>query len=162
MWEDARVWAYWNHSFDLHLVYLGPVSGFSPSWVPSGYTARDSCSGCWLGGGQPVCLQPEILQGTWLGTPAVAVGLEVDSLFVSNPSPFRAAVADGLMVAASFVYWYGRWHFSSTLLTLILPHKHFAVTQTCYRIPAQGFAPAVSTVWSTVPQIALMSRFSGH
>ena len=63
MWEDARVWAYWNHSFDLHLVYLGPVSGFSPSWVPSGYTARDSCSGCWLGGGQPVCLQPESLQG---------------------------------------------------------------------------------------------------
>ena len=25
VWEDARVWAYWNHSFDMHLSYLGPV-----------------------------------------------------------------------------------------------------------------------------------------
>ena len=53
--------------------------------------AGDSGSGC-------------PLQGTWLGTAAVAVGLEVDSLFVSILSSFRAVVADGLMVAASFVY----------------------------------------------------------
>ena len=25
-WEDARVWDHWNHSFDVHLSYLGPVS----------------------------------------------------------------------------------------------------------------------------------------
>ena len=26
--EDARVWAHWNHSLDMHLSYLGPVSCF--------------------------------------------------------------------------------------------------------------------------------------
>ena len=26
VWEDARVWAYWNHSFYMHFNYLGPVS----------------------------------------------------------------------------------------------------------------------------------------
>ena len=65
-WEDARVWAHWNHSFDLHLSHLGPVSCFSypkfpqdslsgvaaawslldgryslPSWVSQGSPARD-------------------------------------------------------------------------------------------------------------------------
>ena len=34
--EDARVWVYWNHSFDLHLRYLGPVSWVFISWVSSG------------------------------------------------------------------------------------------------------------------------------
>ena len=24
---------HWNHSFDMHLNYLGPVSSFSPSWI---------------------------------------------------------------------------------------------------------------------------------
>ena len=33
--EDARVWAEWNYSFDMHLTCLGPVSCFSPSWIPS-------------------------------------------------------------------------------------------------------------------------------
>ena len=33
VWEDARVWAHWNYSFDLHLNYIGPVSYFSPSWI---------------------------------------------------------------------------------------------------------------------------------
>ena len=26
VWEDARVWAYGNYSFDMPLSYLGPVS----------------------------------------------------------------------------------------------------------------------------------------
>ena len=26
VWEDAKVWAHRNHSFDLHLIYLGWVS----------------------------------------------------------------------------------------------------------------------------------------
>ena len=30
VWEDARVWAYGNHSFDICLNYLGPVPCFSP------------------------------------------------------------------------------------------------------------------------------------
>ena len=28
VWEEARVWAYWNYSFDIHLNYLGPISCF--------------------------------------------------------------------------------------------------------------------------------------
>ena len=36
VWKDTRVWAYWNYSFDTHLHYLGPVSCFSPSWIPLG------------------------------------------------------------------------------------------------------------------------------
>lgn len=53
-----------NHSFDVHLNSLGPVSSFSPSWTSSGYV---------VGG-----------------------------------------AGFGLMRATSFVYGYGRWHFSST------------------------------------------------
>ena len=29
VWEDAEVWAHWNHSFDIHLSYLGQHSVFS-------------------------------------------------------------------------------------------------------------------------------------
>ena len=36
--EDVRVWAHWNHSFDMHLNDLGLVNCFSPSWTPSGCT----------------------------------------------------------------------------------------------------------------------------
>ena len=51
IWEDARVWAHWNHSFDMHLSYLGPVSCFSPIWIP----LRAHCLGLkcwWLDNGQ--------------------------------------------------------------------------------------------------------------
>ena len=33
VWEDARVWAYWNYSVDTHLNYLGLVFCFSPSCI---------------------------------------------------------------------------------------------------------------------------------
>ena len=35
VWEDARVWAHSNHSFDIHFNYLGAPSYFSPSWIHS-------------------------------------------------------------------------------------------------------------------------------
>ena len=63
VWEDARVWAYWNCSFDKHLGYLGPVSCFSPSWIPLGYT---------------------------VGVTVVVEGLAVGSPFVSILSSLRA------------------------------------------------------------------------
>ena len=28
IWEDVRAWAHWNHSFSMHLHYLGPVFCF--------------------------------------------------------------------------------------------------------------------------------------
>ena len=44
VWEDARVGAHWNHSFDMHLSYLGPVSWVFTSWVSSGFTLGSGCS----------------------------------------------------------------------------------------------------------------------
>ena len=41
VWENARVWVHWNHSFDMHLSYLGPVSCSFPSWVPPRCTTGD-------------------------------------------------------------------------------------------------------------------------
>ena len=36
VWEGITVWAYWSHSFDTHLNYLGPVSCFSILNSPQG------------------------------------------------------------------------------------------------------------------------------
>ena len=44
IWEDARVWAHWNQSFDMHHSYLGPVSCFFTSWVSLGLTIGSGCS----------------------------------------------------------------------------------------------------------------------
>ena len=41
VWEAARVRAHWNHSFDMHLSYLGPVS-VSPR--PAHWGRRKDCS----------------------------------------------------------------------------------------------------------------------
>ena len=56
-WEDAKVWAHWNHSFGVHLSSLGPVSCAFPSlrghhwgWL-QGLRA-------WQWAGQPDCLHP--------------------------------------------------------------------------------------------------------
>ena len=45
VWEDARAWAHWNHSFVMCLSYLGPGSCVFTSWVSSGLTVG---SGCYL------------------------------------------------------------------------------------------------------------------
>lgn len=50
VWEDARPLAHWNHSFNMHLNCLGPVSCFSPFWIPSGCTIGGGCRGWWLHG----------------------------------------------------------------------------------------------------------------
>ena len=55
VWEDVRVWAHWNHSFDVCLSCLGPVSCFSPSWIPSG-CCRGGCRGWWVDAPKILCL----------------------------------------------------------------------------------------------------------
>ena len=45
MWEDARAWVYWNHSFDMHLSCLRSISFSFSSWVSTGLILRDICSG---------------------------------------------------------------------------------------------------------------------
>ena len=44
VWEDARLWAHWNHSFDMHLTYLGPISSVFISWVSTGLTTGSGYS----------------------------------------------------------------------------------------------------------------------
>ena len=57
--EDARVWAHWNHSFDLHLSYLGPVSCAFTSW---GFTTGVAAVRWLLDG--ILCFLPEVPQGS--------------------------------------------------------------------------------------------------
>ena len=43
--KDARIWAHWNHPFDTHLSYLGPVSCFHIlSFLSSGLSGGTGCS----------------------------------------------------------------------------------------------------------------------
>ena len=44
VWEVARVWVHWNHSFDMHLSSQGPASCIFSSWVSSGLTIGSGCS----------------------------------------------------------------------------------------------------------------------
>ena len=46
--EDARVWGYWKHSFDMHLNYLRPVSCVLHPEFLAAHTVRDSCRDWWL------------------------------------------------------------------------------------------------------------------
>ena len=56
IWEDARVWAPWNHSFAVHFSHPGPVVCSFPSWVPSGCTVGGGCRGWWLDDCNILCL----------------------------------------------------------------------------------------------------------
>ena len=56
VWEDARVWAYWNHSRDAHFNYLALVSCFPSLWIPLGFQHRGSYPGWWLYGHNIPCL----------------------------------------------------------------------------------------------------------
>lgn len=51
-WEDASVWAHWNHSLDMHLNYLEQVPIFLPPESSSGPIFSGGFSGWWLDGGQ--------------------------------------------------------------------------------------------------------------
>jgi len=44
VWKDARVWAHWSHSLDVHLSYLGSESCVFSSSVSSGCTFGGSYS----------------------------------------------------------------------------------------------------------------------
>ena len=48
VWDDARVWSYWNHSFDMNLGHLESVSCSFPSWVPSRGTTVGGLVAWWL------------------------------------------------------------------------------------------------------------------
>ena len=44
MGKDARVWAHWNHSSDMHFTCLRPVSCVFIPWVSSGLTIGSYCN----------------------------------------------------------------------------------------------------------------------
>lgn len=55
--------ACWN-LFDTHLYYLGPISTFSPSWIPLRVHCRSCCNSWWLNGRQRSLSRPfDFLQG---------------------------------------------------------------------------------------------------
>lgn len=61
--EDARVWAQWSHSFDVHLSCLELVSCSFPSRVPSGITSVEGGASSWLDGHSLLC--PLVWQATF-------------------------------------------------------------------------------------------------
>ena len=104
-WENVGVWADWNHCFDVHLSYLGPVSCVFTCWVPSGLTVGSGCS---------------LMAARWL------VFFSFQSFLRFTGSCWRAIIAD---VCESVVYWYGRKYSishptptkSESSLSLVLP-----------------------------------------
>ena len=64
LWENVRLWAHWNHSFDIHLSYLGPVC--FPACIPLRFTLRQRQ---WLSSCNILCLP--IWQATFLIQKAV-------------------------------------------------------------------------------------------
>ena len=56
VWVAARVWTHWNHSFDIHLSYLGPASSYFPSCFPSGCAFWGGCNAPPLDGGHSAVL----------------------------------------------------------------------------------------------------------
>ena len=138
MWEDARVWAPWNHSFDMRFNYQSFPSGSEVK--ASACNAGDLGSGRspGEGNGNPLqysCLENPMDGGAWWAT---VLGVAKSQTRLSNftftftfnylepvicfppecPQRIQSGVVgvtDGLMVTASFVVWYGRQHSLSTL-----------------------------------------------
>ena len=81
---NAGVCAQGNHSFDMHLSSLGPISCSSPHWGPSGCTFGGGCSGGVLSSGQLLCLHPKFPQGSLLGPLVGALWLDGHPLFVNT------------------------------------------------------------------------------
>ena len=71
---SCKVWAHWNHSFDVHLSYMGPVSPCASHPESPWCTVGGGCSGWLLGaggggaGGGASCLHPEFPQGSPTGS----------------------------------------------------------------------------------------------
>ena len=53
VWKNARVWAHWNYSFDVHLSYLGPISCVCV--VGGGLFQGVSAVGWWFDEGNILC-----------------------------------------------------------------------------------------------------------
>ena len=106
VWKDARIWAHWNHSFDMHFLYQGPVFCVFTSWVSSGLTLGSGC-----------CL--------------LSVSME---RILSLLSTLRAhqLTFQWWMTVISFVCWYGRKYSLSQHSGLI--HKRTHRTQRCFFI----------------------------
>ena len=64
VWEDAKVWAHWNHSFDMHLTYLGRILDFHLlSFLRTQGKEGLQSDDCWMAG---ILFIPEFPQGSWL------------------------------------------------------------------------------------------------
>ena len=121
VWEDAKLWAHWNHSFDGHLSFLGPVSCIFTSWVSSGWTLGSGCS---------------VMAATW------------QVCLVSFLSFLRAhqlTLGGGCTTVTSFVYWYGRQYFISQPTQTVSMQRGKTTTHnpgSCFGVRKMEFARA--------------------
>ena len=114
--NDAGIWAHWNHSFDTHLSYLGPVSCFHIlSFLSSGLTVGIGCS---LGAG--ILLLPKFPQSSpahhcggcsrwWLWHPCLLIWQEIFHFSVATTnSPVLQMVTLRHLILVSQVHkWRG-------------------------------------------------------
>jgi len=106
VWEDARVWAHWNHSLHMPLRYLGPVSCFSH---PPPHKLLSAHHRKWL--------QPDISQITGIILlPGCSRGSEIQV--------WRTGSAD---ICDSLVYWCDRKYSISQNHYYKTPHYPFQV-----------------------------------
>ena len=87
VWEDARVWTHWNHSFDMCFSYLGPESHIFISSVSSGLALESGYS-----------LIAAINRGRY----------SFLHEFLQGSPAHHSRWLQSLMTVTSFVYWYGR------------------------------------------------------
>ena len=85
VWEDARTWVHWNHSFDMCLTCLGPVfCVFATTWVSSRLILGSGCS---------------LMAAQWQIFSSFLIFLRLIR------SHWRVTVADDYDI---LVHWYGR------------------------------------------------------
>ena len=85
-----KFWAHWNHSFDVHLSYLGPISCVFTSWVFHREWLQSD--GCYIAG---IFFFP--------------------SQFPSGSMAHAWKWLQSRMTVTYFVYWFGRQYFISLM-----------------------------------------------
>lgn len=142
VWENARVLAHWNHSFDIHLSYQGEY---------------------------PASLHPESLWGAQLGVSAVAESLATESLFVPSWVPsgftinsgFSGWWLDGLLIwLVNFFIHSCTYRSASSFQTQDIRKSH-RQQQRRQRLLDRGYYMSKARSWATAPVYGLQQDRQG-